>query len=66
MTAMIVTLSLSRVGERKNVSQDHSYTLEPPEQLSLMQQLQQQVPKNMIFQKNSIQLGNTVGQGGVF
>ena len=40
--------------------------LEPPEQLSLMQQLQQQVPKNMIFPKNSVQLGSAVGQGEFF
>ena len=38
----------------------------PPEQLSLMQQLQQQVPKHLIFPKSSIQLGSTVGQGNVY
>ena len=39
--------------------------LKPPEQLSLMQQLQQQVPKHLIFPKSCIQLGSTVGQGKV-
>ena len=44
---------------------DESTHTELPEQLLLMQQLKQQVPKRLLFSKDCIQLGRTVGQGTV-